>query len=282
MAFNTKKHLLLSVLFSFAFIFSESSWALPSHRRLWERKYGYAVSCTLCHSKGGGSQLGAYGEDFQRFGMTPGAFLSIEKKDSDKDGAVNIDEIRAKSNPGDFLSTIQTPTDWLSRIEESMLPLDELKKIFPEIIKFSVLEGTLYPEQTKEIETKLNKKLSEADAVPTFYFAVKDLESKPTRTGVAIFSTPITNPEKLIVGIGVDLSGKIKNVILLKNKLSKNLDDKKFLDQFKEKTFESALQINKDIQPATASSVTESDQVIEAVKKSLLIIRIVFNKNKKT
>ena len=110
---------------------------------------------------------------------------------------------------------------------------------------------------------------------------MKDLASKPTRTGVAIFSTPITNPEKLIVGIGVDLSGKIKNVILIKNKLSKNLDDKKFLDQFKEKTFESSLQINKDIQPAAASLVVESDQVIETVRKSLLIIRAVFNKNKK-
>lgn len=259
----------------------ESLWALPSHRRLWERKYGYATSCVLCHSKGGGSQLNAYGEDFQRFGMTPGAFVTVEKRDSDKDRSLNIDEIRAKSNPGDFLSTPLNATDWLSRIEESMLPLDELKKIFPEIEKFSVLEGTLYSEQTKEIEKNLNKKLSEADSVPTFYFAIKDQEKKPVRTGVALFSTPQKNPEKLIVGIGVDLSGKIKNVILIKNKLSKSLEDKKFLDQFKEKPFAATLIINKDIQPATPSLVSESDQVIEAVRKSLLIIRSVFNKNKK-
>lgn len=282
MTVNPVNHLLLTTLMSCIVIGGEISWALPAHRRLWERKYGYATSCTLCHGKGGGSQLSAYGEDFQRFGMTPGAFVAIEKRDSDKDGSLNIDEISKKSNPGDFLSTPLNATDWLSRIEESMLPLDELKKIFPEIEKFSVLEGTLYPEQNKEIEKDLNKKLSEADSVPTFYFAVKDQENKPVRTGVALFTTPNTNPEKLIVGIGIDLSGKIKNVILIKNKVNKSLDDKKFLDQFKEKTFESALQINKDIQPATASLLAESDLVIEAVKKSLLIIRSVFNKNKKT
>ena len=268
-------------IFIFIFIFGENSIALPSYRRLWERKYGYTTSCTLCHSKGGGSQVNAYGEDFQRFGMNPAAFVAIEQRDSDKDKSINIDEISAKSNPGDFASNPQSPTDWLSRIEESMLPLDELKKIFPEINKFSVLEGTLYPEQIKEVEKNLNSKLTETDAVPTFYFAVKDQENKPLRTGVAVFATANSNQDKLIVGIGVDLAGKIKNVILIKNKLNKSLDDKKFLDQFKEKTFESALQINKDIQPVSASLTTESAQVIEAVKKSLLIIRIVFNKNKK-
>jgi hypothetical protein len=92
---------------------------------------------------------------------------------------------------------------------------------------------------------------------------------------------PNKSPEKLIVGVGVDLSGKIKNVVLIKNKLNKTLNEQKFLNQFKEKTPESALQINKDIQPATSDLVAESDQVVEAVKKSLLIIRVVFNKDKK-
>lgn len=262
-------------------ICGENSWALPAHRRLWERKYGLITSCLLCHSKGGGSQLNPYGEDFQRFGMTPGVFALIEKRDSDKDSAANIDEIRAKSNPGDFLSTPLSPTDWLSHIEDSLLPLAELKKIFPYTLKFSALEGTLYPEQIKEVEKNLNKKLSDADTVPTFYFAVQDQENKSIRVGVALFSTPVSNPEKLIVGVSVDLAGKIKNVILIKNKLHKTLEDQKFLDQFKEKFFESPLQINKDIRPASVSLAAESDLVIESVKKSLLIIRAVFNKNKK-
>ena len=258
--------------------FSNRSWALPSQKRLWEMKYGYVTSCSLCHSKGGGSQVNSYGEDFQRFGMTPGAFASIEKRDSDKDGTINIDEIKAKSNPGDFNSTPQKPTDWLSRVEESMLPVKELQRIFPDSKKFSSLEGTLFPEQAKQIEKDLGKKLADADSVPTFYFAIKDNDGKATRVGVALFSTPSINPEKLIVGVGIDLSGKIKNVVLIKNKLNKALNDEKFLNQFKEKTSDFPIQINKDIQPAAANLVTESDQVVEAVKKSLMIIRVVFNK----
>jgi len=277
---KSRSKIYLSVVV-WTFIYSNISWALPSHRRLWERKYGYSVSCTLCHSKGGGSQLNSYGEDFQRFGMTPGAFLSIEKRDSSKNGFSNIEKIRAKANPGDPLSTPKNPTDWLSRIEESMLPLDELKKIFPDVKKFSILEGTLFPEQAKEIEKGLAGKLSEADTVPTFYFAVKDQDAKLVRTGVAIFSTSTKNPEKLIVGIGVDLSGKITNVVLIKNKFGDRMNDNTFLSQFKGKSLESALQIKKDIEPANPDLITESEQVAEAAKKSLLIISAVFNKDKK-
>ncbi|RPJ67738.1 MAG: hypothetical protein EHM20_17235 [Alphaproteobacteria bacterium] len=212
--------------------------------------------------------------------MTPGAFAAIESRDSDKDGFSNIDEIRAKSNPGDVLSTPTKPTDWLSKIEESMMPLNELKKIFPEIQKFSLLEGTLFPDQVKDVEKGLNVKLTEADAVPTFYFAIKDQDEKLLRVGVAVFATPTNNPEKLIAGIGVDLSGKITNIVLIKNKLSERLNDSKFLSQFKGKNLESSLQVNKDIMPASADSVAESGFVAEAAKKALLTISAVFNKKK--
>lgn len=272
---------LLFLFVVYVVVSSDLSWALPAHKRLWERKYGQSTSCILCHSKGGGSQLNSYGEDFQRFGMTPKAFLDIEKRDSDKDGFINIEEIRAKANPGDPLSTPEKPTDWLSRIEESMMPLDELNKIFPEAKKFSLLEGTLFPEQINEIESGLNEKLSDADTVPTFYFAVKDQDKKNIRVGVAIFSTSIKNPEKLIVGIGVDLSGKITNVILIKNKFNNQLNDNKFLSQFKGKSLESVLQIKKDLEPATPELIMESGLVAEAARKSLLIMSAVFNKNKK-
>jgi hypothetical protein len=127
----------------------------------------------------------------------------------------------------------------------------------------------------------LSDNLSEADTVPTFYFAVESQNEKLVRVGVAIFSTSIKNPEKLIVGIGVDLSGKITNIVLIKNKFSERLSDNKFLSQFKGKSLESALQIKKDIEPATPDLVMESGLVAEAAKKSLLTIAAVFNKDKK-
>lgn len=257
----------------------QNASALPSHKRLWEGKYGYKVSCALCHSKGGGSQLNSYGEDFQRFGMTPAAFASIESRDSDKDGATNIEEIRAKSNPGDTLSTPSAPTVWLSRIEDSMIPMEELKKIFPSQSKFSVLEGTLFPNQVKDVEARLKGKVLETDSVPTFYFAVSDAgNGKMERKGVALFSTPRRSPEKLIVGVGIDLSGKITNVILIKNKFDALLSKNSFLNQFKGKSVASDLTIGKDIQPASSSMTSESEEVAEAVKKSLLVVSAVFNK----
>lgn len=262
-------------------ISSGSAFALPSYKRLWESKYLYTTSCTLCHGKGGGSQLNSYGEDYQRFGMTQVAFAKIEKRDSDKDGATNLEEIEAKSNPGNYASNPKNKTDWLSRIEESLLPLVELKKIFPGTTNFSVLEGTLFQEQAKEVEKDLGKKLIETDLVPTFYFAIKDQSGAPTRIGVAIFSNPNQNPEKLIVGVGVDLAGKVKNVVLIKNNLGKDLGSEKFLKQFQDKTLQSPMEINKEILPASAGLVAESEMVIEAVRKSLLVVQIVFKKSKK-
>ncbi len=275
----SKRYLLLFIV-SLS-LYSNLTWALPAHKRLWERKYGYSTSCMLCHSKGGGSQVGAYGEDFQRFGMTPKAFSDIEKRDSDKDGGSNIDEIKAKSNPGDPLSTLTKPGDWLSRIEESIMPLNELKKIFPDANKFSLLEGTLNQDQIKIIEEGLSEKLSEADSVPTFYFAIKNQNEKLIRSGVAIFSTPNKDPEKLIVGIGVDLSGKITKIVLIKNKFHEKLSGKVFLSQFEGKNLESSLQIKKGLEPATADLIMESGFVAEATKKALLTIAAVFNKEKK-
>ena len=269
-----KKSLVSMMLFVFGYC--ELSWALPSYMRLWEKKYAYSTSCMLCHSKGGGSQLNGYGEDFQRFGMTPAAFLTIESRDSDKDGSTNIQEILAKSNPGDVASTPKNVTDWLSRIQESMLPMDELKKIFPTEKKFALLQGTLFPEQVKEIGKSLTDQLTDADSVPTFYFSIKSKDGKNVRTGVAIFSTATKNPEKLIVGVGVDLSGKIINIALIKNKLNAKLDDHKFLDQFKDKSSDSPLLISKDIQPASSETTSESLQVADTVKKSLLIVAAVF------
>ncbi len=259
---------------------AQPCFALPSFSRLWQSKYGYKVSCTLCHSKGGGSQLNGYGEDFQRFGMTPSAFASIELRDSDKDGASNIAEIRAKSNPGDGLSTPDKPTDWLSRIEDSMMPTEELKKIFPKVSGFSVLEGTLRPEQVKELAAGMNGNVLEADSVPTFYFAVKDEGGRPTRVGVALFSTPKRSAQKLIVGVGVDLAGKVTNVILIKNKLGGTLGSNEFLSQFDGKTAASGLAIGKDIKSASAAMIAESEEVAEAVKKGLLTVAAVFNKKK--
>ena len=66
-----------------------------------------AMPCLVCHSKmpPTKTELNAYGKDVQKAaaGKTVDAKIlqAVEKLDSDKDGASNIDEIKAGTLPGD-------------------------------------------------------------------------------------------------------------------------------------------------------------------------------------
>ncbi|MDI6809058.1 MAG: hypothetical protein QME66_08780 [Candidatus Eisenbacteria bacterium] len=254
------------------------AWALPAYRRLWERTYGYNVSCGICHVRGGGSELTGYGKDFQRFGTTPGAFKAIADRDSDRDGVKNLDEIRAKSNPGDPRSTPTNLTDWLQRIEESMLPLEQLGKLFPGAKMFSSMEGTLSDSQIQQVEGLLGSRLSEEDAVPTFYFAVEKQGNRLKRTGVSLFVALAGGKDKLIVGVAADLSGNVISVILVQNKLDKRLAERKFLEQFIGKSANDPLTVGKDIE-SVPELESPSVMVAGSVKKALLVINTVFSKN---
>ncbi len=256
------------------------AWALPAYRRLWQRTYGYNVSCGICHVRGGGSELTGYGKDFQRFGTTPGAFKAIADRDSDGDGIKNLNEITAKSNPGDPRSTPTNPTDWLQHIEESMLPLDQLVKLFPGAKTFSSLEGTLADSQVRQVEGLLGSRLSEEDAVPTFYFAVEKQGDRLKRTGVSLFVVPAGGEDKLIVAVAADLSGKVISVVLVQNKLDKKLADRKFLEQFIRKSANDSLALGKDIEPLPGLE-SPSAMVAGSVKKALLVIGAVFSEKAK-
>lgn len=260
-------------------IFPGELLALPAYRRLWEGKYKYKMSCVICHARGGGSELNGYGRDFQRFGMTPGAFKTIESRDSDGDGFKNIDEIRAKSNPGDSRSTPNNATDWLERIERSMLPLAQLQDLFPGVKKFSSLEGTLLPEQIEQVEKALGEKLLPQDTVPTFYFAIQKVGDKFKRKGVSLFVTPTGREGKMTVAVGMDLSGKITRVLLIKNTEDEKLYDEEFLSQFSGKSVDDSLEVGKDIRPVPEAE-DASKLVSRAVKKALYIVQVVFSKKK--
>lgn len=99
----------------------QNSYALPTYDRMFEQQYKYSPNCLSCHILGGGSQTTSYGKDFLRYGANLKAFDNIAQKDSDGDGFSNLEEIQARSNPGDSKSTPKKPGDWLaiSREEES-------------------------------------------------------------------------------------------------------------------------------------------------------------------
>ncbi|MBI5743583.1 MAG: hypothetical protein HY952_03455 [Elusimicrobia bacterium] len=272
---NISRALLGAVLLEF--IAAASARALPAYKKLWEKKYNYNMSCAICHTKGGGSELTGYGKDFQRFGISPAALKAIEERDSDGDGFTNIKEIRAKSNPGNLNSTPANPTGWLDGIEASALPLKQLQDLFPGFKKFSVLEGTLLDKQVLQIEKDLDKKLPDEDKAPTFYFALREAQGKLQRTGVALFITPGGEESGLIVAVGMDLGGKVTKVSLAKNEVSKKLADKYFLAQFAGKAAGDPVATGKDIRPVPELE-KPSELVAQAVKEALLISRAVFAK----
>ena len=62
--------------------------------------------CDTCHAltdygRKPANTLTAYGTDYRNYGRSASALTAIEKLDSDGDGISNIDEISARSNPGD-------------------------------------------------------------------------------------------------------------------------------------------------------------------------------------
>ncbi|WP_321417547.1 hypothetical protein [uncultured Methanomethylovorans sp.] len=68
-------------------------------------------TCNTCHTSSGGGSLNPYGSAFSGSGHN---FASIEVLDSDNDGFTNVEEINARTfpgNPSDHpLATSQTPT----------------------------------------------------------------------------------------------------------------------------------------------------------------------------
>ena len=119
-SYDTVVVFLVSLCISGVF-YIQNSYALPVYDQMFEQQYQYSPNCLSCHILGGGSQTTSYGKDFLRSGANLKALESIAQKDSDSDRFSNLEEIKARSNPGDSKSTPQKPGDWLaiSREEES-------------------------------------------------------------------------------------------------------------------------------------------------------------------
>lgn len=89
-------------------VLATAGWALPDFLDVFTARYDAAStklnSCALCHSVATGlnpygfaveSELGNKGDDLQA------ALTAIESRDSDGDGYSNLDEIQARTWPGD-------------------------------------------------------------------------------------------------------------------------------------------------------------------------------------
>lgn len=86
----------------FWLMFVVAANATSSHKEAFAKKYPKAknlAECRLCHTDTFG--FNAYGKDFKNAGHN---FQAIENKDSDGDGATNIEEISSGTWPGNATS----------------------------------------------------------------------------------------------------------------------------------------------------------------------------------
>ena len=247
--------------------------ALPAYSRLSQAKYGYRASCMLCHTAGGGSAVNEYGRDFLRAGANMPAFGKIEQLDSDGDGATSLNEILARSNPGDSRSTLSNPGDWLSSGETVPIPKDDLKKLFPSADAFSAIEGTLKEAQVKSVETATGSNLNDEDKVPTFYFALKSGK----KFAVAQFVSAKSPKGPMSLAVAMDVGASVTNVRVLKNPASKAIEDSSFLKQFSGKGKSDSLNVGTDVKAAPGEEAL-SREIAFSVRKAVLIINAVFAK----
>lgn len=255
------------------FLWATQAEALPSSRRLFDAKYGYKTACSLCHEKGGGSAGNDYGKAFLRAGANFPAFLKIEKKDSDGDGISNIDEIQAKSNPGDPRSTPAKPGDWLADAGKVPVPEKPLKEVFKEAEAFAAVEGSLNESQVAFVRENTKAVLTEDDRVPTFYFAIVGGK----RVGVAQFIRVEGNRQPMSVAVAIDAKGQITAVKVLKSEEDKRFGEEAFLKQFAGKSFKDPMKIGTDL-TAVPGREAFSQSFSDAVRKSLWIVQAVFAK----
>ncbi|MEO6665535.1 MAG: hypothetical protein ABIO65_02015 [Nitrospiria bacterium] len=249
------------------------AFALPSSRRLFEAQYGYKVTCSLCHEKGGGSSGNDYGKAFLRAGANGPAFGKIESKDSDDDGVPNGREIQARANPGDPRSLPDKPGDWLADAGKVPIPDKPLKDLFAGADAFAAVEGSLNEAQAALVRDKTGEALTDDDKVPTFYFAI----ARGKRYGVAQFIRVEGKKQPLSVAVALDTKGQITAVKVLKSKEDTRFAEEAFLTQFVGKTIKDPLKVGTDM-TAVSGEDAMSETFSTEVRKALWIVQAVFGK----
>ena len=122
-----------SISILWVIVAAQPAAALPAFYKMFRAKYGWAGGCNVCHfSKKGGDSQNPYGRAFLHNGMNTSTFQRIAAEDSDKDGFSNLDEIVARSYPGDAESTPENvePTGDSSETEDTLGADDESVFIF--------------------------------------------------------------------------------------------------------------------------------------------------------
>src|SRR3989338_10281429 len=91
-----KKTLILVSLF---FLWQSASFSLPAFNKMIEKKFKIAGNCNICHVKGGGSPLNAYGKAFLNAGANEAALVKIGKPKMEKATVKEKEEVFSFEEP---------------------------------------------------------------------------------------------------------------------------------------------------------------------------------------
>lgn len=231
--------------------------AEPVFARAYKNQYGYQPSCNACHTDGGGSPLNAYGKKFNNSGKHAGAFTTIERWDSDGDGAINGDEVKAKSNPGNRESTPKRPGNWLDTA--SLIP-KEVQAQFPGVRSYLPKDATLTPDET-ERASKMGATLSAEDENTIFIPVGED--KKPL--GTAIIAPGSYRGQAFFVLLATDAQLNVKTVAAVNTKKVPEAAKSRIYSSFNGKNL-------KDLPAGDANTVDGA--VTEAVKKAGTLVYV--------
>jgi len=179
--------------------------AEPGFARMFRGRYGYEPACGACHTEGGGSDLTGYGEDFKKAGKSAKAFDAIEAADSDRDGATNLAEIKAKSNPGSAASTPSNPGNWLD--PASLIP-KEVQAVFPGVHTYKPLDAIFTAAEIERAKA-LGVTLTPDDET-TIYVP---FDSGKAQGAAVIVAAARGEGEKLYLVVAADRDLNLKSVV---------------------------------------------------------------------
>jgi len=260
----------LALVSLFVLAIFSSVLSFPSKWRLFELKYGYRTSCNACHINGGGTENNDYGEGFHHQGENLAALAALENLDSDQDGFSNIEEIKAKSNPGDPRSTPKSPGNFRSQQEAEFVPKKLLEKLFTVPVTFQISYATLDSGRAQEFQKQVGLKLTEDERVPTFY-QVYSTGSPLEKIGTVLLFFEMENHKHLMGGVACDTTGKITKLAVFKQQVKKGLPLADFTKQFLGKNAKSEFKIGQDLK-AIPEFTTFSQKVADYAKKSVYLI----------
>ncbi len=232
--------------------------AEPGFARMYKSSYGYTPSCNACHKDGGGTPLNEYGTAYKKAGMDIAAFRAIEAIDSDGDGDVNGDEVRAKANPGSKSSTMSAPGDWL---DTSNLIPREVQALYPSIKQYKPMDAIL-TETEFAAARKIGVELTDKDQ-NTIYIPLNE-NRKPA--GIAIIQGAVFEEKPFYLLVTTDGKLVIQDVVPVNTK---------HVPAAKDSAIYAKLKGNPAQNLKTPEAIrTVDDAIVMAVKKATTIIRL--------